>query len=58
MEDLSLKWVILLAMQLAVGGLLVWFSPENVEGASTLGIALLSSAFGQSMTAQLKAVNN
>lgn len=58
MEDgtLNLQWLILLVVQLLVGGALVWFAPEKVEGASTLGIAILGSATGQALTAQTKAV--
>ena len=55
MGNLDPKWLAVLLVQLGIGGALVWFAPENVEGASTLGIAILGSAAGQTVTGGMKA---
>ena len=48
------RWLAIFVGQLASGFALLYL-PSGNEGAATLGIALIGGAFGQGVTAQLKA---
>lgn len=55
MGNMDIRWLLLFAGQLLIGGALLWYPPANAEGAAQFGFALVSSAFGQGITATLKA---